>query len=216
MSLLEIRRLEKSFADRLLFRIPELRLERGASYAVTGSNGVGKTTLLRILCGLEPAGIGEYRFDGRAVSDSAIGQLAPAVVYMHQHPYLFNTTVFANIAYGLKGRGLSRHEIAQRVERELVWAGLQDVAHIAPSKLSGGEKQRVALARARALQPSLLLLDEPTASLDVAARHQVVALISQMRNDNNCVLVATHDRELIELPWTLRYVLDSAELKIRD
>lgn len=213
MKLLEVHGLRKAFGDRLLFEIGQLTLERGKSYVVTGSNGVGKTTLLRILAGLESAELASYVFDGRKIAMSEIVTLAPAVVYMHQHPYLFHSSVAANIAYGLKASGLPRAEIARRVEAEMAWAGLNDVAKVPPSRLSGGEKQRVALARVRALKPRLLLLDEPTASLDATARRQVVGLIAQMSDENNCVLVATHDRELIEQEWSARFALENMGLR---
>lgn len=213
MNLLELQGLRKAFGDRLLFDIPQLVLERGKSYVVTGSNGVGKTTLLRILAGLESAEMASYRFDGRKVTMPDIVTLAPAIVYMHQHPYLFHSSVVANVAYGLKGKGLSKAEIARRVEAEMAWAGLEAVAKVPPSRLSGGEKQRVALARARVLKPRLLLLDEPTANLDISARRQVVELIARMGDEDSCVLVATHDGELIEQPWSGRFALENLELR---
>jgi len=213
MNLLELQGLRKAFGNRLLFDIPQLVLERGKSYVVTGSNGVGKTTLLRILAGLENAEMASYRFDGRKVAMPDIVTLAPAIVYMHQHPYLFHSSVAANVAYGLKGKGLSKAEIARRVDAEMAWAGLEAVAKVPPSRLSGGEKQRVALARARVLKPRLLLLDEPTANLDISARRQVVELIARMGDEDSCVLVATHDRELIEQPWSGRFALENLELR---
>lgn len=213
MNLLEVDGLRKTYGDRLLFEIERLTLERGKSYVVTGSNGVGKTTLLRILAGLESAELASYAFDGRKIPISEISALAPAIVYMHQHPYLFQSSVAANIAFGLKGGGLSKAEIVRRVEAEMAWAGLEAVAKVPPSRLSGGEKQRVALARARVLKPRLLLLDEPTANLDLTARQQVVDLIARMSDDNNCVLVATHDRELIDQHWSARFVLENRALR---
>jgi tungstate transport system ATP-binding protein len=209
MSLLEVRGLRKAYGERLLFEVPELVLERGRSYLLTGSNGVGKTTLLRILAGLEVADIRNYIFDGAKVTSQDISRLAPAIVYVHQHAYLFHSSVADNIAYGLKGRGLSKQEIAERVAAEMAWAGLEEVAKVPPSRLSGGEKQRVALARARVLKPKLLLLDEPTANLDVDARLQVAELIARMGHEDDCVLVATHDPELIEQPWSARYALEN-------
>lgn len=213
MNLLELQGLRKAFGDRLLFDIPQLVLERGKSYVVTGSNGVGKTTLLRILAGLENAEMASYRFDERRVAMPDIVTLAPAIIYMHQHPYLFHSSVAANIAYGLKGKGFPKAEIVRRVEAEMTWAGLDAVAKVPPSRLSGGEKQRVALARARVLKPRLLLLDEPTANLDISARRQVVELIARMGDEDSCVLVATHDRELIEQPWSGRFALENLELR---
>ncbi|MDR2874644.1 MAG: energy-coupling factor ABC transporter ATP-binding protein [Methylobacillus sp.] len=213
MSLLEIRGLRKAYGQRLLFEISELKLERGQSALLTGANGIGKTTLLRILAGLESAEIADYVFDGEKIAAREISRLAPAVVYVHQHAYLFHSSVAANIAYGLQGRGLSRAEIAARVDAEIAWAGLRDVAHVPPQRLSGGEKQRVALARARVLKPKLLLLDEPTANLDVDARRQVGDLIAHMGRGDDCVLVATHDPELIAQPWSARYVLENCGLR---
>lgn len=213
MNLLNVQGLRKSFGERLLFDIPQLTLDRGKSYIVTGSNGAGKTTLLRILAGLEQADMSSYEFDGRKIGLPEIVTLAPAIIYMHQHPYLFHSSVAANIAYGLKGHGLSKAEIVRRIEAEIAWAGLETVAKVPPSRLSGGEKQRVALARARVLKPRLLLLDEPTANLDLSARRQVVELIAHMGDEDNCVLVATHDRELIDQSWSARYTLANSELQ---
>lgn len=213
MSLLAVQELRKSFGARLLFQVEKLQLECGRSYLVTGSNGVGKTTLLRILAGLEEAEAAQFHFEGRPISMSELGKLAPEIIYMHQHPYLFQSSVAANIAYGLQAAGLSKVEIARRVEAEMHWAGLQDIARVPPARLSGGEKQRVALARARVLNPRLLLLDEPTANLDTAARHQVMELITGIGNSNNCVMVATHDRELIAQVWSEKFVLENLELR---
>jgi tungstate transport system ATP-binding protein len=213
MNLLNVQGLRKSFGERLLFDIPQLTLDRGESYIVTGSNGAGKTTLLRILAGLEQADMSSYVFDGRKLGPPEIVTLAPTIIYMHQHPYLFHSSVAANIAYGLKGQGLSKAEIVRRIEAEMAWAGLEAVAKVPPSRLSGGEKQRVALARARVLKPRLLLLDEPTANLDLSARRQVVELIAHMGDEDNCVLVATHDRELIDQSWSARYTLANSELQ---
>jgi tungstate transport system ATP-binding protein len=213
MSLLKVQGLRKAHGERLLFDIPELMLERGCSYLLTGANGVGKTTLLRVLAGLESADMRQYVFDGVTVARQDIAHLAPEIVYVHQHAYLFHSSVADNIAYGLKGRGLTRQKIAERVAAEIAWAGLEGVAKVPPQKLSGGEKQRVALARARVLKPKLLLLDEPTANLDVDARLQVANLITRMGHEDDCVLVATHDPELIEQPWTARYVLEDSGIK---
>ena len=211
--LMTIRGLRKHFGERTLLDIERMELRRGSSYLLMGDNGTGKTTLLRILAGFETADAGSFEFDGaRYDQPAARARLAPRMIYVHQHSYLFNTSVEANIAYGLVQAGLPKRERQLRVAAAMAWAGVAHLAEIPPHRLSGGEKQRVALARARVLQPALLLLDEPTANLDDAARQQVADLIRQIRDDNNCVLIATHDHDLIRLDETVQWRLDAGGL----
>jgi len=200
-ALLEIRGLRKNFGERTVIDIDEFRMARGESCVIAGSNGSGKTTLLRIISGLEPAHISEYRFDGRRETLSPYpDRLRHAIVYVHQHPYLFHTTLRHNLEYGLKCRGLPAPERARRVAEALEWSGLTECLQTPPAKLSGGEKQRAALARARVLEPDLLLLDEPTANLDQTARQHTIELISRLAGGRTSVLIACHDQELIRLP----------------
>ena len=109
---------------------------------------------------------------------------------------------------------MPRHRQKALVDEAMTWAGVDYLAEVPPHKLSGGEKQRVALARARILNPEVLLLDEPTANLDQAARGQVMELISGMCNDNRCVVVATHDPELISLKDAIKMRLENGNLQI--
>jgi tungstate transport system ATP-binding protein len=211
--LLKLQALRKYYGSRLILDIDSLELERGRTYLITGSNGAGKTTLLRVLAGLESAELRTFSFDGVPVPTDEISQnLAPRVIYLHQHPYLFNTSVASNIGFGLKARGVSHGRQKQLIKEALAWAGVEHVSHVAPQKLSGGERQRVALARAKVLNPDILLLDEPTANLDEAARLQVVHLIRQMCDNNHCVVIATHDPELIALPGMVKWHLHQAHL----
>lgn len=215
MSLLKINDLKKTFAERQILDIPSLELERGKSYLLTGDNGAGKTTLLRILAGLEPAQLGGFHFDGKSIPANEIGRrLAPHVIYLHQHPYLFNTSVASNIAYGLNAAHMPRHRQKTLLDEAMAWADVRHLADVPPHKLSGGEKQRVALARARILNPEVLLLDEPTANLDEAARRQVTELIAQVCDNNRCVLIATHDPELVRLENSTRMRLKDGSLQI--
>lgn len=216
MTLLTIRGLRKTFGQRQLFDIDLLTIRQACAYVLTGQNGAGKSTLLRILAGLEPAAIEAAQFLGETV------QLAPypaamraAIVYVHQHPMMFSTTVFDNIAYGLVARKLPRQEIAQRVEEAMQWAGVVHLRDCKPQTLSGGEKQRIALARAKVLEPKLLLLDEPTANLDGVAREQVIALIPSLTQAGSSVVMACHDRDLIALPGVQRLKLREGRLQAR-
>ena len=207
--LLEFDRLRKSFGERRLLDLDRLEIEAGHAYVVTGGNGSGKTTLLRILAGLESAEVQGLKFQG----DSRVGADArQQVVYVHQHPYLFHTSVAGNIAYGLKARGVNGALRQRLVEDAIVWAGVGTLRRLPPNKLSGGEKQRVALARAKVLEPSLYLLDEPTANLDGEGRRQTIDLVQKLTREGVGVLIACHDREIIELPGVRLFHLESGKL----
>lgn len=208
-----LQQLCKTHGERQLLDIAKLELQRGSTYLLLGENGVGKTTLLRIMAGLESADSGLFQFDGLSFNRaSERAALAPRLIYVHQHSYLFHTSVAENIGYGLKLRGLAKAEREAQVSAEMAWAGITHLRDVPPSQLSGGEKQRVAMARARVLKPELLLLDEPTANLDDSARSQVVELIAHMRDANNCVVIATHDRELSGMPDAERLRLEDGEV----
>lgn len=215
-ALLTVRGLRKRHGERLLFDIGELTLDAASAYVLTGANGVGKSTLLRILGGLETAEVDEVSFDGQAVSLHPYPQaLRAAIVYVHQHPIMFSTSVADNIAYGLRARGESKADMKKAVEEAMAWAGVDYLQGTDPARLSGGEKQRVALARARVLKPRLLLLDEPTANLDGSAREQVIALIPTLLEQGSTVVMACHDRDLIGLPGVRRLKLRDGRLEYR-
>jgi tungstate transport system ATP-binding protein len=215
-ALLTVRGLKKRHGERLLFDIDELSLDTASAYVLTGANGVGKSTLLRVLAGLDTAQVGSASFEGKPVALHPYPQaLRRAIVYVHQHPIMFSTSVAQNIAYGLAARGEAKARIAQVVEEAMEWAGVAYLRGTDPARLSGGEKQRVALARARVLQPRLLLLDEPTANLDGAAREQVIALIPTLMEQGTTVVMACHDRDLIGLPGVRRLKLRDGHLEYR-
>ena len=207
MSLIVAKDLSKRFGERRLFEIDRLSIDEGHSYVLTGSNGSGKTTLLRILAGLDNADAGALRF-----RDAPMQGLNPSIVYVHQHPYLFHTSLWHNLEYGLKCRKLPAAERRKRVEEALEWAGLGARRATSPANLSGGEKQRAALARARALHPDLLLLDEPTSNLDKEGRAQTLALLGQLRDERRTVIVACHDQEVIDLRGVERLRLEDGRL----
>ncbi|WP_313703999.1 energy-coupling factor ABC transporter ATP-binding protein [Massilia sp.] len=215
-ALLTVRGLRKRHGERLLFDIAELTLDAASAYVLTGANGVGKSTLLRILGGLETAEADEVSFDGQRVCLHPYPQaLRAAIVYVHQHPIMFSTSVADNIAYGLRARGASKADVKKAVDEAMAWAGVDYLQGTDPARLSGGEKQRVALARARVLKPRLLLLDEPTANLDGNAREQVIALIPTLLEQGSTVVMACHDRDLIGLPGVRRLKLRDGRLEYR-
>lgn len=215
-SLLHIQRLKKTIGPRLLLDIDLLRIEAGRAYVLTGANGCGKSTLLRILAGLTPADAATVEFDSKVVRLSPYAQeMRDAIVYVHQHPVLFSTSLFHNIAYGLLARGMSKTAAAKEVEKAMSWAGIEHLYDSKPAVLSGGEKQRVALARAKVLAPRLLLLDEPTANLDGPAKEQVMALIPSLTESGSSIIIACHDRDLISISGVERIKLRDGRLQFR-
>lgn len=216
-ALLTIERLSKRFHQRELFDIHKLEIAASQAYVLTGANGAGKSTLMRILAGLEPAEVTNARFMDQPVSFFPYSPaMRDAIVYVHQHPVMFSTSVADNIGYGLKMRGVPKRIIADKVDEAIAWAGIGHLRKSVPAYLSGGEKQRVALARARVLDPKLLLLDEPTANLDGTAREQVIALIPQLVAEGSSVIMACHDRDLIALPGVQRLKLREGRLELKE
>ena len=154
--LLEVEDLSVTYADRTICEVDRMSVEVGSRYLVSGANGSGKTTLLRVIAGLEP------RFAGRMVRTTPLRDC----VYVHQNPLMFSTSVLGNARLGLIARGEARVKANDRAAHWLNRLGAADLARRHVRYLSGGERQRVALARALAVEPLLLLLDEPFADLD--------------------------------------------------
>ncbi|MFT5288585.1 MAG: ABC-type nitrate/sulfonate/bicarbonate transport system ATPase subunit [Planctomycetota bacterium] len=155
----------------ILCDLPTLEVQRGEHVCIEGSNGSGKSTLLRVLAGVEL----DYK---GTVEVAASGT---EITYMHQHPYLFHGTVLSNVAYGLRARGLNRREAAEKAQPWIERCGLTEFAARQAGGLSGGERRRVALARAFALDPVLLLLDEPLSDLDAAGAKILEQALAHVR-----------------------------------
>ena len=211
-ALLTVKGLRKGYGARSVVDIDHLELCAGAGYLLTGDNGAGKTTLLRLLAGLEGPDAGECEYHGRPVElDPYPMWLRREIVYVHQQPYLFNTSIAHNIAYGLRVRGVDKDRCDAMAIQAIEWAGLARLNGVPPHRLSGGETQRVALARAKVLEPRILLLDEPTASLDADARHQVGLLIERLLSADHCIVLACHDHEIQRLPRLRRLHLSNGK-----
>jgi len=164
----------------------DLELDGEGISLILGPNGAGKTVLLSLLAGLRERHGGELSWGGRL-------QPSERIAFVFQHPMLLRTSVAANTALGLKPLGLPTQEVQRRVVRVLERVGLAHRAGDAARHLSGGERQRLALARAWAVQPRLLLLDEPTASLDPSATEAVEAIVREIRTEGAKILMTSHN-----------------------
>ncbi len=174
------------FGDVLALRGVTLNLQRGDRLALVGANGSGKTTLLRLLHGL-------VRWEGQREVHPVVARRAPVVAMLFQRPFLLSLSARANVLLGLWLRGVPRAERQLRCARALQRVGLSALAGRSANTLSVGQQQRLALARAWALQPDLLLLDEPTSSLDPGAKREVEALIDEIAADGVTVVLSTHN-----------------------
>jgi tungstate transport system ATP-binding protein len=194
-----IRSLIHAYDGRAVLEIPQLEIASGEICALVGPNGSGKTTLLSILALLLSPGSGSVLLNGL---ESARGperqRLRRQVTLVHQKPVLFSTTVWNNVSYGLRALGLPAREIKVRVGAVLEELGLSAVADRQARKISGGEAQRAVLARGLVLQTPILLLDEPTSSLDEDFRPILWDLLRRANHTRNTtIVVATHDSSFV-------------------
>ena len=191
-----VKDLTKFYNGKKVLEIPYLVIKKGMIYGVMGANGSGKTTLLSILSLLIKPTSGRVYFDELEIDsrDNDDSILRRQITMVLQNPFLLNTTVGKNIAYGLKIRGLSRKEQRQRVVECLDLVGLMGFEKRRVQELSGGEAQRVAIARGIAVNPKVLFLDEHTANVDKTNIDVLENIIKELnRRHKTTIIFTTHD-----------------------
>ncbi|MHB8111459.1 MAG: sulfate/molybdate ABC transporter ATP-binding protein [Syntrophorhabdaceae bacterium] len=196
---IDIHNITKQFGSFRALSDVDLNIPSGELVALLGPSGSGKTTLLRIIAGLETPDSGTIRFNGEDTTDRHVRERRVGFVF--QHYALFrNMTVFDNVAFGLrvKPRSVrpSREEIRKRVQKLLHLVQLEGLSDRYPSQLSGGQRQRIALARALAMDPQILLLDEPFGALDAKVRAELRVWLRKLHDEIHVTSVfVTHDQE---------------------
>jgi len=187
--------IRKRYGSNVALDVEELTIAEGRLYTLTGANGAGKSTLLSILAFLTPPTSGEIFYAGNRVdwNHGSVEEYRRKVTLLHQSPYLFGGSVHDNVAFGLKVRGIPGEEQRRIVDRALDGVGLQGFRDRKARELSGGEAQRVAMARALALEPEVLLLDEPLANIDRETAGLLETVIASLPARGTTVVMTTHD-----------------------
>jgi cobalt/nickel transport system ATP-binding protein len=206
MSLIELHNISFSYSqdEPYVFEGLSLNIEEGKCLIVKGDNGSGKTTLFRILNGLSFPNEGSYTFDGIEITKEYLKNNVNAkrfhkrIGYLFQNPdiMLFNGKVYDEIAFGPRQMGLSDTEVDKRTSDCLELFGITDLADKAPYHLSGGQKKKVALAAVMALNPDVIILDEPFAGLDKKTQDFLVRFLGELKSIGKTLIIATHEEEI--------------------
>src|SRR5581483_2435818 len=197
--MLKIEKLQKSFKNQIILHNISFSVNEGEIALFLGSSGVGKSTLLRILTGLDPADSGSIYLDNELLDFHTINT-THAIGMVFQHFNLFeHLTVEQKITLPLERVLKYSAEQAQMIAHNLLKQyGLEDKKHVYAARLSGGQKQRLAIARAIAMKPRVMCLDEPTSALDPVLTSYVAQNIQHLADNGYIVLVATHDTALLQ------------------
>lgn len=185
-----INHLTKSYKEKLVLKIDDFRLEAGSFLGIIGPNGAGKSTLVKIIAGLDQATSGGVLYNGANLSTDIYQKMT----MVFQKPYLLRTSVYNNIAYPLKVRKIDRKTIDHKVSQLLEEMDIHHIKNQNAWTLSGGEAQKVALARAIIFEPSLLVLDEPTANIDPASIFMMEKTIKNFHEKSKAtIIIVTHN-----------------------
>jgi cobalt/nickel transport system ATP-binding protein len=175
-----------------------LSIPKGKKAAILGPNGAGKSTLLLHLNGIHLAQEGQVTFDGEVISSKNEHWVRSKVGLVFQDPddQVFSTTVWEDVAFGPTNMGLPEEEIQQRVEKALESVGMLSQKDRPPHNLSYGQKKRVAIAGVLAMDPEVIILDEPVAFLDPRGKDDLFQILDELNNGGTTIVIATHDVDL--------------------
>lgn len=198
--MLEIKQLTKTYNTNTIFKALNLSVADGEVLSIVGPSGIGKTTLIKILAGLETADAGEVRLSDEQLAIDGTRADAKVGLIFQDFNLFPNYTVIENIMLApINVSRLSRDAAKAKATALLATLGMTDKADLYPYQLSGGQKQRVAIARALAMDPKILAYDEPTSGLDEASTKQVAEVVKTLKAQGVTQLIITHDQPFAEM-----------------
>ena len=224
MKLLEIKNLYKSYGNKEVLKNINLEIEKGDFLAIVGKNSSGKTTLCNVLRGFIPSFYkgelqGEVIFRDKPILEYTSGEIAQKIGFVFQNPFTqisgVKETVYDELAFGLENLGLEVEYIKNRVEEVLELLEIKDLKHKNPYELSGGQCQKVALASIIAMNPEVLIIDEPTSQLDPKGTEDIFKIISVMAEQGKTIILVEHKLELISKYAKNVIVLDDGEILLK-
>ena len=182
---------------RSVFRNLDLDIRQGEKIALVGSNGAGKSTLMKLMCGLVRPQAGEVLLDGTPTRDLGPDELSETISLVYQNPeqMFIKDSIRADIEFAMRARGVT--DAQRRADELLARFRLTELADRDGRLMSGGQMRRASLAIGIALDPPILLLDEPTANLDIGTRQEIIGLVADLRGVTDTVVIATHDMQLV-------------------
>lgn len=225
MPILETKNLSYVYSDGTPFRVTAINnvnisIEKGEFVGIIGHTGSGKSTLVQHLNGLLTPSSGEVLLDGKNINESKItrrqARFKVGLCFQYPEYQLFESTVYKDISFGPKNMGLSEDEIDNRVKKAADFVGLKpDMLNKSPFDLSGGEKRRVAIAGVMAMEPEILILDEPSAGLDPLGRDMIAEMISSYRKTTgSTVIIVSHSMEDVAKSADKVLVMNKSEVEM--
>ncbi len=225
MPILETKNLSYVYSDGTPFRVTAINnvnisIEKGEFVGIIGHTGSGKSTLVQHLNGLLMPSSGEVLLDGKNINESKItrrqARFKVGLCFQYPEYQLFESTVYKDISFGPKNMGLSEDEIDNRVKKAADFVGLKpDMLNKSPFDLSGGEKRRVAIAGVMAMEPEILILDEPSAGLDPRGRDMIAEMISSYRKTTgSTVIIVSHSMEDVAKSADKVLVMNKSEVEM--
>ena len=225
MPILETKNLSYVYSEGTPFRVTAINnvnisIEKGEFVGIIGHTGSGKSTLVQHLNGLLTPSSGEVLLDGKNINESKItrrqARFKVGLCFQYPEYQLFESTVYKDISFGPKNMGLSEDEIDNRVKKAADFVGLKpDMLNKSPFDLSGGEKRRVAIAGVMAMEPEILILDEPSAGLDPRGRDMIADMISSYRKTTgSTVIIVSHSMEDVAKSADKVLVMNKSEVEM--